>query len=140
CLFCSLVGVCPKVAELAIQVGRKYAPLVVPDDIDTVSLEDPAKVAAGMKLAQVVKLWAESFRKNATVKAQTDEDFIPEGYVLIPSQKIKLLHPRKVGEIAKKFLPPEHAEKIEALYDIKITPLDTLIELMAARGKKEKTV
>lgn len=136
CLFCSLVGRCPKVAELAIQVGRKYAPLLVPDDINTVTLEDPVQVSAGMKLAQVVKLWAESFRKNATTKALNDEGFIPDGYVLVPGQKIKLTHPRRVGEIAKRFVPPEHAEKIDALYDIKITPLDDLIELMAPRGKK----
>jgi len=139
CLFCSLVGLCPKVAELSIQVGKKYAPLVVPDDINTVTLEDPAQVAAGMKLAQVVKLWAESFRRNATQKAIHDEDFIPDGYVLVPSQKIKLLHPRKVGDIAKRFVPAEHAEKIEALYDIKITPLDEIIELLAPRGKKSET-
>jgi len=139
CLFCSLVGVCPKVAELVIQVGKKYAPLVVPDDINTVSLEDPAKVSQGMKLAQVVKLWAESFRKNATTKALHDEDFIPEGYVLVPQQRLNIKDAKKVGEIAKRFVPPEHAEKIEALYDITLTPLDTLIELVAPRGQKEKS-
>lgn len=140
CLFCSLVGVCPKVAELAIQVGKKYAPLAVPEDINTVTLEDPAQVAAGMKLAQVVKLWAESFRRNATQKAIHSEDFIPDGYVLVPSQKIKLTHPRRVGEIAKRFISPEHAEKVEALYDIAITPLDELIELTTPRGKKTAAV
>jgi len=140
CLFCSLVGVCPKVAELAIQVAKKYAPLVVPDDINTVSLEDPVKVSQGMKLAQVVKLWAESFRKNATTKAANDEEFIPEGYVMVPMSRIKLSHPKKVGEIAKRFLPEEHREKVEALYDVAITNLDELIQLAAPRNHKEKTV
>jgi hypothetical protein len=139
CLFCSLVGRCPKVAELAIQVGRKYAPLVVPDDINTVTLEDPVQVSAGMKLAQVVKLWAESFRKNATQKALNDEEFIPDGYVLVPQQRLSIKSAKKVGEIAKRFVPPEHAEKIEALYDITLTPLDKLIELVAPRGQKEKS-
>jgi len=140
CLFCSLVGVCPKVAELVIQVGKKYAPLAVPEDINTVSLEDPKQVAEGMKLAQVVKLWAESFRKNATTKAANDEDFIPEGYVLYPKRNIKILHARKTGEIAKRFIAPEHADKVDSLYDVAITSLDELIELTSPRGKKTKAV
>jgi hypothetical protein len=139
CLFCQLVGRCPKVAELVIQVGKKYAPLVVPADINTVSLEDPAMVSQGMKLAQVVKLWAESFRKNATQKAINDEDFIPEGYVLVPQQRLSIRKAKQVGEIAKRFLPPEHADKIEAMYDIALTPIDKLVELVAPRGMKEKT-
>jgi hypothetical protein len=139
CLFCSLVGRCPRVAELAIQVGKKYAPLAVPEDINTVTLEDPVQVSVGMKLAQVVKLWAESFRKNATQKAINDEDFIPAGYVLVPGQRLNIKHAKKVGEIAKRFLPPEHQDKVEALYDITLTPLDELIELVAPRGSKEKT-
>jgi len=139
CLFCSLVGKCPKVAELVIQVGKKYAPMVVPEDINTVTLEDPRQVAAGMKLATVVKLWAESFRKNATQKALTDEEFIPEGYVLVPQQRLNIKRAKQVGEIAKRFVPPEHAEKIEALYEITLTPLDRLIELVAPRGQKEKS-
>jgi hypothetical protein len=140
CLFCSLVGRCPKVAQLVIQVGKKYAPLAVPDDINTVTLEDPKQVSAGMKLAQVVRLWAESFRKNATAKAQNDEEWIPDGYVLVPSQRIKLLHPRKVGEIAKRFISEEHKDKVDALYDVAITSLDELIELTAPRGKKTQAV
>lgn len=139
CLFCSLVGLCPKVAELVIQVGKKYAPLVVPDDINTVTLEDPAQVSAGMKLAQVVHLWAESFRKNATQRATNDEEFLPEGYTLVRQQRLSIRSAKKVGDIAKRFVPPEHAEKIEALYDITLTPLDKLIELVAPRGQKEKT-
>jgi hypothetical protein len=134
-----LVGRCHKVAELVIQVGKKYAPLVVPADINTVSLEDPAMVSQGMKLAQVVKLWAESFRKNATQKAINDEDFIPEGYVLVPQQRLSIRKAKQVGEIAKRFLPPEHADKIEAMYDIALTPIDKLVELVAPRGMKEKT-
>lgn len=140
CLFCNLVGKCPVVAALVIQVGRKYAPMAVPDDINTVSLSDPAKVSAGMKLAQVVSVWAESYRKNATQKAVNSEDFIPDGYVLVPSQRTKIKDARKVGETAKKFLPAEYADKVEALYDVSLTPLDTLISTVATRGSKEKTV
>lgn len=140
CLFCSLVGKCPKVAELVIQVGRKYAPMVVPDDINTVTLGDPTKVGQGLKLAQVVSTWAESYRKNATQKTLNSEEFLPDGYILVPGQRTVIKDARKVGEIAKRFLSPEHADKVEALYDITLTPLDKLISTVAARNTKEKTV
>jgi hypothetical protein len=140
CLFCSLVGRCPKVAELAIKVGKKYAPLAVPDDINTVTLADPAQVSAGMKLAQVVSIWAESYRKNATQKAVNSEDFIPEGYALVSSQRASVKDARKVGEIAKEFLPPEDHKRIEALYEISLTPIDKLLSLRSPRGSKEATV
>jgi hypothetical protein len=140
CIFCDLVGRCPKVADLVIQVGKKYAPMVVPDDISTVTLLDPARVSEGMKLAQVVSTWAESYRKNATQKSLNTEDFIPDGYILVPGQRTVIKSARGVANIAKKFLPPEHAEKVEALFDISLTPLDKLISTVAARGMKEKTV
>lgn len=140
CLFCSLVGRCPKVAELIIQVGKKYAPLVVPPDINTTTLSDPAMVSQGMKLAQVVSCWAEAFRKNASQKALNSEDFIPEGYILVSNCRTVIKNSRAVGEAAKKFLPPEDAERVEALYDISLTPLDKLISVRSPRGSKEATV
>ena len=140
CLFCNLVGRCPKVAELVIQVGKKYAPMLVPDDINTTTLADPAKVSQGMKLAQVVSCWAESFRKNASQKAINSEDFIPEGYILVSNQRTVIKNSRAVGEAAKKFLPSEDAERVEALYDISLTPLDKLISTRSPRGSKEATV
>lgn len=140
CLFCSHVGRCTKVAELVIQVGKKYAPLAVPDDINTTTLADPAKVSQGMKLAQVVSIWAESYRKNASQKSINEENFIPEGYILVQGTRTKIKNARAVGDTAKKFLKPEDTEKVEALYDIALTPLDKLISTSAARNTKEKTV
>lgn len=140
CLFCNLVGSCPKVAELVIQVGRKFAPLVVPESVNTTTLRDPAQVSMGLKLAQVVQVWAEAYRAQATAKSLESDTFVPEGYVLVPSQKLGITNAKGVGETAKKFLPPEDADKVEALYDISLTPLDKLISLRAERGSKDKTV
>ncbi len=139
CLFCALVGQCPKVADYALQIGKKFMPLALPQDLSTLALSDPAQVAVGLKLAQVVNAWAESYRKQATMKA-IEDDFVPDGYSLVPSQKTVIKNAKQVGDAAKKFLPPEDAEKVEALYDISLTPLDKLISLRAPRGVKEATV
>lgn len=139
CVFCANVGRCPKVAAFAIAVGQKFAPLALPNSLATTDLSDPKQVAVGLKLAQVVKAWAEAYRAQATAKS-IEDDFIPDGYKLVSSQKTVIKSARGVGDAAKRFLPPEDAEKVEALYDIALTPLDKLISLRAPRGFKEATV
>lgn len=139
CLFCAHVGRCPEVAEYALRIGKKFMPLALPADLSTLALNDPAQVSVGLKLAQIVKTWAESYRKQATAKS-IEDDFVPDGYQLVPSQKTVIKLAKGVGETAKKFLPEEDAAKVEALYEISLTPLDTLISLRAKRGVKEATV
>lgn len=139
CVFCSHVGRCPKVAEYALRIGKKFMPLALPADLSTLALSDPAQVSVGLKLAQIVNAWAESYRKQATAKS-IEEDFVPDGYQLVPSQKTVIKNDKAVGEVAKQFLPAEDAAKVEALYEISLTPLDTLISLRAKRGVKEATV
>lgn len=159
CLFCKLVGECPKVAELVIDIGKKFAPLALPKDISTTALADPVQVALGMKLVQLVGVWAESYRQRATAKSITS-DYVPEGYILVTSQKEKIKDARAVGRLAKTKLqellrphlvkslgrePHENEwsealadleEKVEALYDITFGGLEKLIESLAPRGQK----
>lgn len=159
CLFCKLVGECPKVAELVIDIGKKFAPLALPKDISTTALTDPVQVALGMKLAQLVGVWAEAYRARASAKAIAS-DFIPEGYILVQSQKEKIVDARKVASMAKAKLQElltayltkqlgreptqeeyakasiELAEKVEKTYDITFGPLEKLIESLAPRGQK----
>lgn len=161
CLFCKLVGECPKVAELIIDIGKKFAPLALPKDISTTALSDPGQVGLGMKLAQLVQVWAEAYRRQASAKAIAS-DFMPEGYTLVTSQKEKITDARKVGSLAKsklqELLTPhltaafgraptaeeyaaasiDLAEKVESLYSITFGKLEKLIESLAPRGQKTK--
>lgn len=139
CAFCKNIGRCPKVTELAIQIGQKFMPLALPKDIKTTSVLDPKETAVGLKLAQVVGTWAKAYRTRVTAKA-VDSDVIPDGYQLVPSQKTVIKDSRAVGDLAKTFLPPEDADKVEALYEINLTPLDELVRLRAKRGQKDSTV
>jgi hypothetical protein len=140
CLFCALVGKCPAVTKLAIQLGQKYKPLSIPENVNPTTISNPADVDMGIRLADVVKIWAEAFRRQATEKTIENIDFVPEGYILVSSQKRKILDARMFADAAKKFLPPEMHAEVEKLFDIPIGPVEELISTSAPRGSKEKTV
>lgn len=140
CLFCSLVGRCPKVAKLVIKLGKKYAPLQVPESVTPSLLLDPKQVSIGLRLAQVAKVWSESYRRQSTAKTIEDPTFIPEDYTLVSTCKRIIKNAKKLGELAKQYLPEADKEKVDALYDLPITSVEDLISIAADRGQKEATV
>jgi len=140
CLFCSLVGKCPKVAELAINIGQKFAPLQVPATVTPALISDPKEVSLGIKVAQVVEAWAKSYRSAATNKAVTDPDFIPEGYKLITMTRRTVEDALEFARLGKKFLPGDKAAEVDKLLDIPIGGVEDLIRLCAPRGEKDARV
>lgn len=140
CRFCGLIGRCPKVAEKVIAVGRKYAPLVIPADITPSLLLDPAQVKLGLGLADIVLGWAEAYRRQANAKSIQDPNFIPDGYTLVTQSKRSVVNARKLGELAKEYLPEADKAKVEGCYSITVGKLEKLISTAAERGEKEKTV
>lgn len=141
CLFCANIGRCPAVAELAIKIGKKYAPAQLPENLSPTLLADPRQVEWGIKLADIVKTWSEAFRRQATERSISDEAFVPEGYVLVSMPgRIRILDEPGLENIARQFLPPEHHAALEKLRDIPVTKIDELISLISRRGEKEATV
>lgn len=140
CLFCSRIGRCPRVAELALKLGKKYSPLTMPDSISTSVFLDPADAARGIKFAQVIKAWCEAFRTQATAKSIDDPKFMPDGFKVVQMQKRKVVSAIALGEFAKTHLPVEMHASVERLYDIAIGPLEKLISTAAPRGNKERAV
>lgn len=139
CMFCAHIGRCPKVAQIALNVGKKYAPLDIPDSISTVVFTDPKEVSNGLKLAGIIKTWAEAYRTQATAKS-IEADFIPAGYKLVATTKRKIVNAKQFGELAKTYLPPEDHAKIEELYDIPLGKVEKLISIVSPRGTKEAKV
>lgn len=140
CLFCSRIGKCNKVTALALKLGKKYAPLTMPESISTAVFTDPVDTAKGIKFAQVIKAWAEAFRTQATAKSIDDPKFMPVGFKIVTGSKRSVVAAKALGEFAKTFLPVELHAKVESLYDIAIGNLEKLISTAAPRGKKEATV
>lgn len=140
CLFCSLIGKCPKVAETVLKIGQKFAPLQLPENVNPSLISDPADTSLGIKVAQIAEAWAKAFRAGATEKAISDPDFMPLGYVLVTSTRRIVRDARKLADIGKEFVPEAAAPEIEKLFDIPIGGIEGLIKLAAPRGLKEKTV
>ncbi len=140
CLFCGLVGKCPKVAEFVIRLGKKYRPLEIPESVTPSTLHDPRQVGVGLKLASVVAQWAEAYKRQANAKTIDSPGFIPEGYSLVETTKRKVVDPHRLLEIAKRFVRPENATAIDATISVAITELEDLISTDAPRGSKEATV
>lgn len=139
CMWCANLGRCPAVAAVALKVGKKYSPLEVPESISTSVFSDPQQVAAGLRLAGIIKVWSEAFRAQATAKS-IESDFIPEGFKLVSTVKRSVVKAKIFGDLAKTYLPPEDFEKVEALYEIGIGKVEKLISTAAPRGTKEAAV
>lgn len=141
CMWCANIGKCPAVAALAIKIGKKYSPAVLPDNLSPTLLFDPKQVELGIRLADVVKTWADAFRRQATEKAICDETFVPSGYQLVSMPgRTKILDVPEVERIARTFLPTEYHGALEKLREIPITRIDELISLVSRRGEKESTI
>lgn len=138
-MWCANLGRCPAVAAVALKVGKKYAPLEIPESISTSVFSDSAQVATGLRLAGIIKVWAEAFRAQSTAKC-IESDFIPEGFKLVSTVKRSVVKAKLFGDLAKTYLPPEDFEKVEALYEIGIGKVEKLISTAAPRGTKEAKV
>lgn len=139
CMWCANLGRCPKVAQIALNVGKKYSPLDIPANISTTVFTDPLEVSNGLKLAGIIKTWAEAYRTQATAKS-IESDFIPTGYTLVSSAKRTVVDAKKFGDLAKSFLPEQDRHLVEALYDIPIGKVEKLISVAMPRGSKEAQV
>jgi hypothetical protein len=140
CLFCGLVGKCPKVTEFVLKISQKFAPMELPQNISPTLIHDPDDTSLGIKVAQVATAWAKAFRAAATDKALTDPDFVPSGYILVSMQRRSVVDAKKVAEIGKQFLPEDKAAEVDALFDISITGIEDLVEVVTPRGKKKAAV
>lgn len=140
CLFCNLIGSCPKVTDMVARISEKFAPLQVPKNVSPTAILDPEDTAIGIQFAAIAKAWAESFRARATEKSITDPDFIPTGYTLETRTKRKVLNARLMADIAKKFVPVNMDSEIEKLFDLPIGGVEEVIEIATPRGQKSKAV
>jgi len=140
CLFCGLIGKCPKVAEFALNVGKKYRPLDIPAQLTPSLVKDPKDVNIGLRLAAVLAVWCEAFRRQATARTLDNPDFIPDGYTIVSTRRRSVKRAKHLGEVAKQFLPAEQHHLVEDLYDIALGKVEELIRTFSQRGQKDKTV
>lgn len=140
CLFCAHVGRCPKVAEIALAIGKKYRPLEIPANITPSTIFDSKDASLGVRLAAILATWSEAYRRQATARTIEDPDFIPDGYTLVESQRRLVVKAKTLGDVAKAFIPAEHQHLVDDLFKVPIGDLEKLVSTFAERGNKEKSV
>ncbi len=135
CLFCGNLARCTTVADFALRLGKKYAPLQMPDNITPSLVVDPSHTRARLEAASVMSNWAQAVRKQETDKCIADEDWLPADYILRSRSSTSIVDQNLVIEIAKKTGITD--EQVEAAKEISLTPLKKDVRALAARGSKE---
>lgn len=137
CNFCSRIGSCPVVAKLAGEVGHKYAPLLVPEELRPEAIHDPARIKEAWQLAAVVKTWAEAFRTTITDRVLAKQCEAPPGYKLTSTSKRKIADAEKYKSVALQYLTEE---QYNSTMKPALTDVEELISAQAPRCQKTATV
>lgn len=137
CNFCAHIGVCPKVAEFACKVGSKFHPLEIPDDITPSMVHDPKNSDLGLKLAGVLKIWADAYRRQVSDRVIRGDAPIPEGQIIVSMSKREIVDKKKFEEITLKYITEADYRKT---LDPSFTPIEDLISERAPRGQKKAQI
>jgi hypothetical protein len=138
CNFCKHIGDCPVVAKFALQVAKKFAPVEFPADIESHKILDPHQTTLAMKLATVVKIWADGFRGRVTARVLEGRQDLPEGYEIAQSNSRRTLaSPEAFKQISLKYVD---APTLEKAASYTFGDIEEAISTAAPRGKKQSTV
>lgn len=135
CNFCANLGICPKVAAFACKVGHKFFPLEIPDNISPTQLLNSRDASLGLRLASVVKIWAESFRAQVTNRVLDGRADVPEGYTVENKRgEREIIDMGKLKATALQYLTEEeYATTLSTTFGA----LEKLINEKAPRGQKK---
>lgn len=137
CNFCNLLGTCTAVCKFACEVGKKFHPLEIPEDITPSALQAPEQAALGLRLAAVLKIWSDAFRRQITDRILRREMDLP------PGQKIQVITKREIVDLDKVKAVALHYLTLDEFYSTLETTfgsLETLIQDKAPRGMKKAMV
>lgn len=137
CNFCALLGKCPKVAEFACKVGAKFYPLEIPADITPTGLKSPEDTAIGLRLSQVMAVWAKAFRAVITDRVLGDREKVPPGFKIETRADREIVDTKKFRDVSLKYVT---AEELMALATYTFGGIEKKINEMAPRGAKKATV
>lgn len=111
CTFCANLAICPKVAELVCNVGKKYNALAVPADITPSRVHAADDAAMSLMVASVVKEWAEAYRRRLSDRVLRGDAKPPPGYEIGLYSRREIVSMDKFKEVALTVLTPEEYDK-----------------------------
>lgn len=137
CNFCSNIGSCTKVAEVMCKVGHKFYALEIPANITPSMVMEKTETTLALRLAQVVKVWADAFRSQVTDRAIRGDAPVPEGFYIQTQSRRKISNKEKFKEVALRYLTEK--EYLDSL-DIAFGSVEGIISKNSPRGNKKTTV
>lgn len=143
CLFCNRKANCRKLGELALKVGEKYEALQVPDfPIEPMLIADlpPEQVTKGLKFFGILSGLCAAWRQQATLRAQTEEDYKLPGYRIVMSEKREIVDTKKFIGVLQAKTGKTIEELVEAAGDFYLTKAEKLVSATAERGQKGAAV
>lgn len=137
CNFCANIGVCPKVAAFACKVGSKFYPLEIPESITPTEVHDPKNTSLGLRLAAVVKIWADAYRAQITDRIFRGKAELPPGYEISSKRNREIVNKPAFKKFALEHLTQEEFdESVDYLFG----PVEDKISEKAQRGSKKAAV
>lgn len=137
CNFCCHLGVCPKVAEFACKVGSKFYPLAIPSSVTPSMVHSPEQTTMGLRLAQVMAVWAKSFRSVITERVVRGDAEPPAGHILVSQSEREIKDPKIYKDVALQYLTKE---EFDATLSLSLGAVEKKISAKAERGQKTATV
>lgn len=135
CEWCALREQCPKLNALAVEVATRYnTDLVIPENVHSSQIADPAQMGLALQLASVLGKWAESVRAHATEMAKNGAE-IPGYHLAARRGKRGVSNPAAAYQLVKDVVPlEEFLGKVQVTY----SDLEDLFVSKAPRGQKTK--
>lgn len=137
CNFCGNIGKCVKVLEKMCVVGHKFFPLEIPDNLTPTMVVNTAETSLGLRLAQVVKVWADAFRAQTTDRVLRGGAQLPPGFVITSQSRRELIDKDAFKRVALTYLSEQ--EYLNTL-DVLFGAVEKAIQDKAPRGQKKNTV
>lgn len=138
CNFCGWLGHCPKVSAMALNVGKKYAPLEIPDDVTPSLLHNSRDANLGMRLTGLVKAWAEAYRRQLTNRVLEGRADMPDGHKAQQGCSAReVIDLPKFKSIVLRYLTQE---EFDSTVSVTLGAIEKLIMEKTPRGGKETAV
>jgi len=137
CNFCDNLGRCDKVCDFACKVGRKFHPIDIPENISPTMVQDPEQTGLGLRLAAVLKIWCDAFRRQVTDRILRGDAKLPPGQKIQEMSKRELVDMAKLRTVALRYLTQaEYESTLESTFG----SLESIISEKAPRGQKKHAV
>lgn len=134
CNFCSNLGKCPKVAQIACNVAHKFAPMLVPANVTPTFCDSPENTEAALNLSAVMATWAGAYRTQVTDRVIRRAAPVPPGFTLTSRANREVVSEAKLREVTLRYLT---ADELAGISSFPFGKAEEIVNDKAPRGQKK---